>query len=63
MYSVYIPWENYPVTNRYGFRVPTGKVYPCYDIRNRHMGYMDNETFYDMRELFDMDDSQVLCTN
>ena len=48
--SVAIQQENYPITDRYGFRVPTVKVYPSYDVRNKYMGYMDNETFYDMRE-------------
>lgn len=48
--SVAIPWKNYPVPDRYGFRIPTEKVYPCYDIKNKYMGYMDNGTFHDMRE-------------
>lgn len=48
--SVAIPWENYPIPNRHGFRMPTENVYPCYDINNKYMGYMDNGKFHDMRE-------------
>lgn len=48
--SVAIPFENYPVPERYGYRRWTNNVYPCYDINNNYMGYIDNGIFYDMRE-------------
>jgi hypothetical protein len=48
--SLALPFEGYPVTERYGYRLWGDKVYPCYDIKNKYMGYMDNGIFYDMRE-------------
>lgn len=47
---VTLPFENYLVPERYGFRLWTNRTYPLYDINNKYMGYMDNGIFYDMRE-------------
>jgi len=48
--SVAIPFENYPVLETEWFRRWTDIVYPCYNINNNYMGYMDNGLFYDMRK-------------
>lgn len=50
--SVAIPWENYPVLETDRFRRWAVKTYPCYDIKNKYMGYMNNGEFYDMRECY-----------
>jgi len=47
--SVAIPFETYPVLETEYFRRWTDIVYPCYDINNNYMGYMENG-FHDMRK-------------
>lgn len=39
-----------PVPETERFRRWTDTVYPCYDINNRYMGYMDHGIFHNMRE-------------